>query len=261
VASTKSGTVGFVLDLDPDLGAEIPVEEREAARNACRGGVVAVPRGRWTPPADAAERPDLLAMSIVDGLLCREVAIRDRHVLELLGPGDVLHLPIVRQRPSLGSAVKLTAATDLLLVELGESFIRAAAEWPCLLIELHRRLEAQRERLAIQAAIVHLPRAEHRVLLALWHLTDSWGRITPFGRLLPIPLTHDVLGQLTAARRSTVTLALGVLEQQGLIRRMDDGCWLLTNTAEPEVQLIARAGSREGAVGESVMLRRLIGSR
>jgi len=79
----------------------------------------------------------------------------------------------------------------------GERFIYPAARWPSLLAEVFHRLEAQRERLALQTAIEHLPRAEDRVLLVLWHLTDTWGRVTAQRTLLPIRLTHDVVGQLS----------------------------------------------------------------
>lgn len=67
----------------------------------------------------------------------------------------------------------------MILVVLGESFIGAAARWPSLLATVQRRLEAQRESLAIQGLIAHLPRAEHRLLLMLWHLAERWGYVTP----------------------------------------------------------------------------------
>ena len=256
MAAANSVTLGLVLDLDPGLGASIPNEQWERARNACRGSVVRVRRGRCEPPGDAAEREDLLALVILEGLLCREVGIRDRHVLEFLGPGDVVQLPAGHRRPSLGSNVGLTAATELVLVGLRTSFLHAAARWPSLLAEVQQRLEAQRQRLAIQAAIVHLPRAEDRVLLTLWHLADTWGRVTPDGTLLPLPLTHDVLGQMAAARRSTVTLALSS-KLEDCITRTEDGSWLLTTAAEARVQQIAPDGRRQHLLGASVMLRQL----
>jgi hypothetical protein len=45
-----------------------------------------------------------------------------------------------------------------------------------VLVELLGRLELQRERLAVQGLIGQLSRAEHRVLLAVWHPAESWGR-------------------------------------------------------------------------------------
>src|SRR5262249_13853935 len=171
------------------------------ARYACRGDLVRVPRGLWPVPPDAGETQILAGLLIVSGLVCREVGLRDRRMLELLGPGDIVQLPIQTDRPRLGGRIVLTAATTTELVTLGESFISAAGRWPSLLAAIQRRLEAQREHLAMQGLIAHLPRAEHRMLLMLHHLADRWGRVTPDGTVVSLPLTHDLLGQLIAARR------------------------------------------------------------
>jgi hypothetical protein len=73
----------------------------------------------------------------------------------------------------------VTALDPSELIVLSKPFIHAAARWPSLLTKLHRRLEAQRQRLAIQGLAVHLPRAEDRVLLTLWILAHRCGRVTP----------------------------------------------------------------------------------
>jgi hypothetical protein len=73
----------------------------------------------------------------------------------------------------------VTALDPSELIVLSKPFIHAAARWPSLLTNLHRRLEAQRQRLAIQGLAVHLPRAEDRVLLTLWILAHRCGRVTP----------------------------------------------------------------------------------
>lgn len=254
-ASASSTTVGLVLDLDPELGAGLLDDEWPEARLACTGSLLSVPSGSWEVPGPAGERNDLLGLLITDGMLCREVSLRDSSMLELLGPGDVLQLPVILGRPSLGSRVRLTALSDAILVGLGESFIRAAGRWPSLLAALHRRVESQREYLAVQGLICHLARAEHRVLLQLWHLAERWGRVTREGTLLPLVLTHDLLGQLSAARRSTVTLAVKALESDGLIGRSDDGSWVLTAAAEARVAAIARAHRPDRVLGEALKLR------
>jgi hypothetical protein len=246
-----------VLDLDPDLGSGVRSEDWALARHACRGDLVRVPRGRWALPADAGETQVLAGLLIVSGLLCREVALRDRWMLELLGPGDILQPPIRADRPRLGGEIAVTAAIDTELIALGESFIAAAARWPSLLAAVQRRLEAQREHLAMQGLIAHLPRADHRMLLILHHLSDRWGRVTPDGTIVTLPLTHDVLGQLAAARRSTATLALSQLERAGHITRLDDGGWLLTAAGEQRLEVIARAGTNPRPLGDAVALRQM----
>ena len=211
------------------------------------------------PPGWVWERDDLVGLVIVEGMLCRELALRDRHMLEVLGPGDVVRLEALGGRSRLGGDVRCTAATETTFLVLGRSFILAAARWPCLLATVGRRLEEQRVRLAVQGLIAHLPRAEHRVLLALWHLAGQWGRVTWNGTELPLVITHDVLGQLTRSRRPTVTLAVTVLEAEGYIRRLDDGSWLLTDLSARAVEAIGRTSKSARALGETFMLRQLIG--
>jgi len=257
MATLTSGRdeVGLLLDIDPDLGADVGHEDWEAARRACRGVLVSAPAGRWELLLSAEESRALVGLVIVTGMICREVRLRDRHLIELLGPGDVLQLPVTGDGPRLGTDIHLTAVVDAQMLALGQPFIRAAARWPGLLVALQQRIEAQRERLAVQALIAHLPRAEHRLLLMLWHLAQRWGFVTPAGIVLPLPLSHDVLGQLTAARRSTATLALRALEQAGTIKRLQDGSWLVTTAGEFAVEAIARTPAAAPSLGEILALR------
>lgn len=248
------GAIALVLDQDPDLGSGIETAEWESARRSCRGTAIAVPRGIWNPWE--TEEADTFAWILVEGMLCREVALRDRRMLELLGPGDVLMPPADVGRLRLGGSITFTAVGEVELIAFGELFVRACGRWPSLLVELQRRIETQRHALAIQGLIAHLPRAEHRVLLVLRHLADRWGRVSSDGIILPLPLTHDLLGQLSASRRPTVTLAVRALESECLIERRDDGSWLLRPDSEQVVDAIAATRQTVRVVGESLRLRR-----
>ena len=228
-----------MLDLAPELGAGIPSDEWEAARQACRGELVRVAPGRLEPAPGALDGDPWMALVIVSGVMCREVRLCDRHLLELLGAGDALQLPVDVEDRLLGTDVTLTAVAQSELLVLGVPFLRAAARWPSLMMQLHRRLEAQRAELAVQALIAHLPKAEHRLLLMLWHLADRFGIVTPDGIVVQLPLSHDLLGRLTAARRSTASLALGQLEGRGELKRLPDGFWLLTGGAQRAIEVIA----------------------
>ncbi|MBV8733314.1 MAG: Crp/Fnr family transcriptional regulator [Solirubrobacterales bacterium] len=249
-----SPAVALALELDPELGAGVWPEDWAAARQACRGELVVVPQGRWTPPEAAGDRDDILGLVIVDGLLCREVALGDRHMLELLGRSGVLQLPVLASRPRLGGRIELTALSDLKLVVLGRSFIEAAARWPSLLAALARRLETQRENLAIQGLIAHLPKAEDRLLLTLWHLAERFGHVTPQGTVLPLPFSHEVLGQLIAARRPTATLAVNALVSQGSVDRLADRSWLLTDLAARRMEAILSTSHPSPVLGGELTL-------
>jgi CRP/FNR family transcriptional regulator, cyclic AMP receptor protein len=250
--------VGLVLDLDPDLGWGLGEQEWNAARQACRGRLLSVQPGVWSFLASAGVRGDCVGFLIVSGLLCREIALCERRMFELLGPGDVLQPPVLTDGPRLGGPTRLTALRETELIELGDSFLPCCARWPVLLTRWARRLEVQRERVAVQCLIAHLPRAQDRLLLVLWHLADRWGRVTPAGTVLPVPFTHDLLGHLAAARRSTVTLAVGALESNGAIRRLDDGSWLLTADAQRIVTEIALPGKHTHDTATPLMLRQRI---
>jgi CRP-like cAMP-binding protein len=243
--------------LGHDAGPASTPDERgwELVWRACQGRAIEVSPGAWELPARAGSRDDLVGWAVIEGLICREVALRDRHMLELLGPGDVVLPTGVPDPPELGEPPRLTATVQTTLMVLGLPFIRAAARWPTVLAVVNRRLESQRQRLAIQAVIAHVPRAEHRLLLQMWHLAGRWGRTTSEGTVLTLPLTHDLLGQLAAARRSTSTLALSALESEGIIRRLDDGCWLLTPVAQRRVAALSRTGKTGRVLGETLQLR------
>jgi CRP/FNR family transcriptional regulator, cyclic AMP receptor protein len=245
-----------VLELDPDLGRDIPREEWEQARATCRGRLVHVKRGRWELPPTAEVR-DAAGLVVVRGMLSREAILGGHHMLELLAPGDVLLRPVEVSDSRLSGRIELTAVNEAELVALGESFIRAAARWPTLLKAVQRRLEAQREDLAIQGLIAHFSGADDRLLLMLWHLIERWGIVTLEGIVIPIPLTHELLGQLIRARRPTTTLALGSLVDEGSVRRLDNGSWLLTSTAKRRVGALARTEQAARTLGDQLMLFQL----
>lgn len=238
-----------MLDVDAELGEDLTDEQRMLARRVCRARLLQVPAGRWP----FAPQRDRLGFLLIDGIVCREVSIVDRHSLELLGTGDVVTPVPASEWPQLGPDRWITAVTDVIAVALDARFIRAAARWPELMVSLQRRIEAQRMRLQVQGLITHLPRAEHRLLLVLWHLAGRLGRVTTAGIVIPLYLTHDLLGQLIAARRSTVTLAVGRAEQDGWLVRRDDGLWLLPPRAEQLVDSLTGVRAPRSN-GETLML-------
>jgi CRP/FNR family transcriptional regulator, cyclic AMP receptor protein len=63
--------------------------------------------------------------------------------------------------------------------------------------------------------------------MILWHFAERWGRVTPDGVVLRLHLTHDLLAGIVGARRPPVTSALSSLAQKGLVRREDEGTWVL----------------------------------
>jgi hypothetical protein len=57
--------------------------------------------------------------------------------------------------------------------------------------------------------------------------------VTPEGVVVPVALTHEMLGRLSGARRPTVSLALTELSATGAVQRLPEGGWLLSPDAHP----------------------------
>src|SRR5579859_1410889 len=139
----------------------------------------------------------------------------DQVSLRVLGPSAVV--PTFERTPRPFFAIsQWTMASDGRIAVFGEDFLRAARRWPPLYLDLLSRMEEQTDQLITQLTLCQLPRVEDRLLSMLWLLAESWGKVTAAGTLLPVHLTHEALGAMVGARRSTVTLALGKLSRKGI---------------------------------------------
>jgi CRP-like cAMP-binding protein len=228
----------LVLDLDPGLGSAVAPADWDDARRACRGTLLHARRGTLDPGNDASGDGAPFALIVIDGLLCRESRLAEHHLLELLGAGDVIQFPAT-SGPKTTDIPTLVALEDSRFVALADAYLQAASRFPALLACLLERLEIQRARLARQALISHIARADHRLLLILQHLAERWGRTTSKGTVLPLALTHQVLAHLTSSRRPTVTLAARTLSDEGCVRRLSDKSWVLTPLAKRKLDTIA----------------------
>jgi CRP-like cAMP-binding protein len=81
--------------------------------------------------------------------------------------------------------------------------------------------------LAPLLALARIRQLKVRVHALLWLLAERWGRVTPEGVLLDIPVTHATLGQLVGASRPSITSAVVDLRELGLVERAYDRGWLL----------------------------------
>jgi len=217
-----------LLDADPDFGDGLEPGEVERARAAARTRVQRLTPGAWD--AAAAMEPEVhhRGFLIFEGLLSREVEVLGRRCCELLGPGDVIR---PWQWDPDGSHVQAEIGWDVLeparLAVLDHALIHRLGPFPSLGVELFSRGIRRAHALAVALAISHHQRVDERLQLTLWHLAERWGRVTPDGIVVPLPLSHERLATLVGAHRPSVTTAMGELVRAGTVSRRDDGDWVL----------------------------------
>jgi hypothetical protein len=221
-----------ILDVDPDLADGLSEAEREDAQRHLVAPAFELPAGPWVPDELGRQCGDALGVLVLHGVLSRTLTLAGRTTGELLGSGDVLR-PWDRDEapPPVPCDVQWTIHAPVGLAVLDRRFVAAAAHWPQVVTALSRRSVRRSRGLALQLALGQVPRVEGRLLLLFWRLSERWGRMTPDGIVVPLRLTHETLGALVAARRPSVTSALGRLADAGLLRR-GDGVWLLDRGAE-----------------------------
>jgi CRP-like cAMP-binding protein len=233
-----------LLQADEELADGIPAHELPLARRLLVSERLDLDLGPWFPADLVRPGRETFAFLILAGAVARELHLLDRGTLQLLGPGDLL-------RPGQGprglpATMSWTALRPSSLAVLDRRFALAARRWPSLAARIQGRLLDQMDRLSLDAAVAHLPKTEQRVLAVLWHLADRWGRVTPRGVLVPLPLTHDVLGRLAAAQRPTVTLALAQLALDGMLSRVPREGWLLSPASRDVLETVDPAVGRLG---------------
>lgn len=224
-----------VLKADPGLGDGLDPERFAAAQEEVVAASAAL-----EPSAESAawgsERPGLEAsLLVIKGLLIRQLAIDGRQCSELLGPGDVI-------RPWDGDPMGLPVDESLLwrvvrptrVAFLDRRFLSSASPWPEVLAAVVTRAVRRAQSLAAHMTISSMPRVDERLSLLFWHLAARWGRVTPEGVRVELPLTHELLAELVGAQRPTVTSALARLAERDALLREHVGSWLLAAPGRTE---------------------------
>lgn len=217
-----------IVDADPEFAELLDDRELEKARRRALTRVQRLNTGEWDVAGALEPGVHHRGFLIVDGLLSREVDVLGRRCIELIGHGDVM-------RPwswdDEGSHVHAEIGWLVLeptrLAVLDHGLVARIVPWPQLGVELFNRGTRRAHHLAVALAIAHHHRVEDRLLLTLWHLAERWGRVTPDGIVLPLPLGHQRLADLVGAHRPSVTTAMGALTRAGMLSRRGGGDWVL----------------------------------
>jgi CRP/FNR family cyclic AMP-dependent transcriptional regulator len=242
-----------LLELDPDLGADLDDSARAAAAQRLTVPLVTLESGPWDAERSTAP-PGRLGLLVADGVLLRSHSIGKVVSAELLGAGDVIRPAVSGNEFSLIEArSRWEVVQPVRIAVLDAAFVQAALHWPEIVIALFGRTVHRARFIAFQLALAHVRRVDARLLLLFWRLADRWGRVTSDGVVIPIRLKHSVLGMLVGAQRPTVTTALKHLSEAGTVVRRTDGSWLLTGeppeASDPSLEPLAVSPDAE--VGRS----------
>lgn len=234
-------TTAAVLDLDPDLLADMPEPRRSAARRACRAEVLELGQGQWE--ADCAELDCTgFGLLVLSGVLCRRVVQGRSYGAELIGPGDLMRpWDLVGAWSTIPVESRWRVLQPSRLALLDSRFARRASPYPEVAGALLQRALVRSRYLAILIAIISQRRIETRMAMLFWHLADRFGKLRGDWVEIPIPLTHATLAELVAARRPSVTTALSRLAQRGIVLRERSG-WRLCGTVPPELLEVREVG-------------------
>jgi hypothetical protein len=223
-----------VLDEDRELADLLGQARQDAARVASNTSVISIPAGGWKG-LEAAPRAGRggFGLLVLEGLVVRRVGFDGRWGAELLGPTDLLR-PWEGDSDSLGGSLPLAThwrvMQPLRLAVLDLAWAARMAAYPQVAGELAGRALRRSRRLVASMAIVQVPRLDDRLWMLFWELADRWGRVHRDGVHLDLPLTHELLSHLAAARRPSVSGALSRLAASGRVKRVGRA-WVLTGAA------------------------------
>jgi hypothetical protein len=231
-----------LLDFDPDLGEGLdPARFATAERHlVCRLERVGV--GDWRPGPEVYGARGGIGLILVEGFMVRLVALEHRTAGEVLGPGDLLR---PWQDDGEHAVYPFEAAwraiQPMTFGVIDKVLTARLGPFPEVTSALAGRAMARSRRIAGHLVLAQLASVEHRVLLALWHMADLWGRVRTDGIVVPIRLTHELLGSIVGARRPSVTAALSALDEQGLAHAQPGGGFLLTGEPPSDLPLVRGA--------------------
>jgi CRP/FNR family transcriptional regulator, cyclic AMP receptor protein len=215
-----------VLEADPELTDGMTPDVRAAATRMVVVRAIVLEPGEWEPDPTPPQEP-AIGLLITEGLVTRDITFAGRTTTELLGAGD-----LIRPWDQDGGfeGLPVTAAWTIheptRIAVLDARFAVAVRRFPSLSAQVTAKAVRRSRALSFQLSIAQLPRVEDRLIVLFWQLAERWGRVSPQGVKVPLPLTHRVLATLVGARRPSVTTALTGLSRAGLVERDADG-WLL----------------------------------
>jgi CRP/FNR family transcriptional regulator, cyclic AMP receptor protein len=223
-----------LLRLDPDLAQLLTPERLTQAEFDVRGDVASIEAGVWDPrQVSARPCPADIGVLILDGVIMRELYVHETPSGELFGPGDIIRGLPAESSELLEREVRWHVLERASVASMDRETGHMLRRYPEVMAVVLDRLNARAERLAVTQAISQITGVHTRIEALLWHLAERWGRVSADGVIMPLRLSHRMIGALVGARRPTVSSAIARLADQGRVARRFDGTWLLLADAPP----------------------------
>lgn len=230
-----------LLDEDRGLAEVLAPDELAVARRYAVAESFELERGPYRP-GQVVDGEGLLGLLVLDGLLIRQVLVAQRRCGELVGPRAILRpWDDFGQNAPLPFEVKWRVVEDAQLAILDRRFLATIVRWPPLIEAVVHRMMERAHTLAFNVAIHCLQHVELRLLVMFWHLADRFGKVTPEGIHVPLPLAHSDLAEMVGAARPSVSTALKELASNGQVWRREGGrTWMLATEPPEELRDMRR---------------------
>lgn len=194
----------------------------DEARTAHRGGaralrakVVSLPGGSVALSDVLADTAGGLGVLILSGVVLVHTRAGRGEFGWLFGADDMLR-PEMVEVPHISEA-RCRVLTPTRLAILDARFAARAGADPSAWDWVLSHTAHTTHWLLAKSVVASPPLVEERLLLLFEVLAERWGRVTPAGIRLDLPLTQSLLATLTGARRPTISLALKRLARQNLV--------------------------------------------
>lgn len=166
-------------------------------------------------PEDQADGVLLLAEGRVK--LCSHTPDGKQAILAFIEPGEVFgELALIGESQREEFAQAVTAATVFLLP--GEALEQLMADSTQLTLGITRLIGWRRKRIERRLKTLLFRSNRDRVIHLLLDLAEQYGQTTPDGVALAIRLSHQDMAAIIGATRETVTVLLGELQLEGLLK-------------------------------------------
>jgi CRP/FNR family transcriptional regulator, cyclic AMP receptor protein len=170
---------------------------------------------------------------VLDGLIAAQLEVGRARAAWLLGADDLIR-PWEMDELTLTRRARWRALTRTKVLPVAGDLRERAIRNPEVVEQLFARSARTSHWLLARSLILSAPSLEERLLLLFAHSGERWGKVTPRGVRLDLPLTHELLASLCGARRPTVTLAPQSLAKHRFVMRVSRDRWLLPRDPDPD---------------------------